>query len=234
MGSDLSTPSNKTGSSVVRQKIEHAAKTGVLALPQHKLTVVPKAVLTLDKLRTLDLSSNALVALPSLPGKLKTLKISRNKIKTLDLPQLTTLEAADNHLEDLELPESLVTLTLAGNPLRAMNPLPNLKTLDLSRCGLVHFDFVFPNLTDLNLDDNKLSVMPDACPKLKRLSLQRNRIITFPPSLLLLLDHLELKGNIITKAEFLQIDGVDDFLKRKQKTRVKGTLTDFDVCGLDD
>ena len=40
----LGPPTNKTGSSVVRKKVERASKTGVLSLTEHKLEAVPKIV----------------------------------------------------------------------------------------------------------------------------------------------------------------------------------------------
>ena len=57
-----SAPKNKTGSSVVKKKVEAAAKTGVLSLTEHKLEKVPSVVVrelggAASKLRTLDLSA---------------------------------------------------------------------------------------------------------------------------------------------------------------------------------
>ena len=72
------TSKNKTGKKVVKQKLEHAEKTGILSLTEHGLKEVPSAVLTLTSLRTLDLSSNALKAVPAALCdfvQLKTLKV---------------------------------------------------------------------------------------------------------------------------------------------------------------
>ena len=79
---------NKTGKKVVKQKLEHAEKTGILSLTEHGLKEVPPAVLALSSLRTLDLSANALKAVPEeLCGfvQLKTLKVpSRARASIVD------------------------------------------------------------------------------------------------------------------------------------------------------
>ena len=45
MGLGSSGPKNKTGSKVVKSKLEHAAKTGILSLSEHGLKELPSAVL---------------------------------------------------------------------------------------------------------------------------------------------------------------------------------------------
>lgn len=85
----------KQNRSVMAQKIKTAAATGMLALPDHKLKKVPRDVLELSALRTLDLSSNRIDELPrelSALTALKTLKVASNALTTLpDLSGLTAL-----------------------------------------------------------------------------------------------------------------------------------------------
>lgn len=231
--------------------MEAAEKTGVLSLPGHKLKELPYLT---HKLRVLDVSENSLTSLPVLPASLKTLKIAKNKFKTLEtLPErLVTLDATENELVGTKrLPPALETLALRGN-LNLHLPvlhLPKLKTLDLRSCGIRDLsDNIVKStlslLQELLLDENLVEVVPEqllsACPKLKRLSLEHNRIKTLPSVLLKSpnLDRLDLKGNPISKSTFLKLDGVDDFLKRREKTRLKdtaiGAIADLSVCGLDD
>jgi len=79
-----SQPINKTGKKVVVQKLENAARTGILSLQEHGLEEVPKQVYGLSKLRSLDLSRNALSDLGGgsighLQG-LKVLAVESNKL----------------------------------------------------------------------------------------------------------------------------------------------------------
>ena len=79
---------NKTGKKVVKQKLEHAEKTGILSLTEHGLKEVPPAVLALNSLRTLDLSANALKLVPEeLCGfvQLKTLKVCARRVRAARL-----------------------------------------------------------------------------------------------------------------------------------------------------
>ena len=77
-------------------------------------------------------------------------------------------------------------------------------------------------------------------PALRRLSLARNRLQApgIATSLLRLssLSHLDLQGNPLTKRQFLDIPGCDDFLKRREEHRKKqgGEFAEMGVCGLDD
>ncbi|KAJ8605211.1 hypothetical protein CTAYLR_000444 [Chrysophaeum taylorii] len=259
MGASQSAPKNRTSTSVVKQKIERAGKTGILSLPEHKLKDVPVKLLEGLKanLKTLDVSSNSIEVLPEFGeyGKLKTLKVARNKLTRLPrLPStLATLDAADNRLEeDLgDLPESLETLSLRSNSFgavpRALLSLGTLKTLDLADCKLTDIaalaEASLASLLDLILDRNSIPSVPeglvDAAPKLKRLGLEYNNIVHLPENLLRApsLDRLDLKGNKLTKAQFMRLDGADDFLKRREKTRLKdtagGAIADLAVCGLD-
>lgn len=196
-------PKNKTGSSVVKKKVEAASKTGVLSLTEHKLERVPQSVVrdlggAASKLRTLDLSANKLEALPALGSfpKLKSLKVARNRLAALPAlgGALVTVDASDNKLGSAALGAALGTalkvevLNLSGNPLgpgcgpAALAKLVALQTLDVARTNLTALllfeDARWPNLVEVLADDNdRLSALdaalPLRCPKLRRLSLER-------------------------------------------------------------
>ena len=255
MGQSSSAPTNKTSKSVLKTKIDHATKTGILALPEHKLKEVPKSVYELKKLRTLDLSSNALTEIDlSLPN-LKTLKVAKNKLTVLKAPiqldKLTTLDASENQISDYDFSAPrLEHLSLKMNPIGAFPSTlqTSLKTVDLSGCGIRKLTLtqVLAALEDLILDANAIVELPPDIitylPKLRFLSLEFNRIhsaaaipgpLLESPSFF----RLNLKGNPLTKADFLAHDKVDAFLQRRENVRKKGEsghLADLSVCGLDD
>ena len=260
-------PKNKTGSSVVKKKVEAAAKTGVLSLTEHKLEKVPSVVVKVlggseSKLRTLDLSANKLEDLPDFGGafpKLKTCKLHKNRLRALPAlgGALTSLDAGDNKLAAagveacLAAAAKLEDLRLPRNPFgggcgpAALGALSKLRVLDVSDCGLTAlllFDgAAWAALVEVLADGNPIEALDDAfasrVPKLQRLSLERTRVRSLPASLLALktLDRLDLKGCPISKKQFLELDGVDDFMKRREAQRKKeGGGADFGVCGLDD
>jgi len=245
----------------VKLKVSQAAKTGILALSEHKLKEVPKSVLEIgEKLRILDLSNNSLLVidLATFPN-LKTLKLAKNKLETLQrdvkLKKLTTLDVSENKLKSplsfFEAP--LERVNLSHNPELKSFPVAlfirSLKSIDLSHCGISDLRSfqqkdALPTLEDLNLDSNDISEIPtsivDVAPKLKSLSLEHNHIRSIPTILLKSphFDRLNLKGNNISKSDFLATDGADDFLKRRENIRKKDaagtTMADLSVCGLAD
>ena len=262
----LGPPTNKTGSSVVRKKVERASKTGVLSLTEHKLEAVPKIVVEqlgggASRLRTLDLSRNKLDKLPeqwAFP-KLTTCNLSQNRLTRL--PELSAalkkLDASENRLTDVvscltNAEANLEELSLSKNPSLgtgnlwpAVALLTRLTSLDVCGCGLrslLDGSFSLPELVDLRADDNLIEEIDVAtkAPALRRLSLARNRLQAqgIPTSLLRLssLSHLDLQGNPLTKRQFLDIPGCDDFLKRREDHRKKqgGEFAEMGVCGLDD
>ena len=261
----LGPPSNKTGSSVVKKKVERASKTGVLSLTEHKLEAVPKIVVeqlggSSSKLRTLDLSRNKLDRLPeqwNFP-KLTTCNLAQNRLARL--PELSAalknLDASENRLTDVvscltHAEANLEELALSKNPSLgdaiwpAVALLTRLTLLDVCGCGLrslLDGSFSLPELIDLRADDNFIQEIDIAtkAPALRRLSLARNRLQApgVATSLLRLasLSHLDLQGNPLTKRQFLDIPGCDDFLKRREEHRKKqgGEFAEMGVCGLDD
>ena len=255
-------PTNKTGSSVVKKKVEHASKTGVLSLTEHKLETVPRIVFEVlggaaSKLRTLDLSHNRLDKVPerwTFP-KLTTCNMSKNKLTRL--PELSAslkkLDASENRLTDIgsALTINLEELALAKNASLgdsmwpAIAELAKLSLLDVCGCGLrtlLDGPCALPSLIDIRADDNAIETVDLAAkaPSLRRLALERNRLAAagLPSSLLRLpsLGHLDLKGNPLSKREFLAVPGCDEFMKRREEHRKKqgGEMADFGVCGLDD
>jgi Leucine-rich repeat (LRR) protein len=185
------------------QKLENAKKLGVLSLTEHGLETLPPQLMelaTTNKLRTLDLSKNALSSLSGLEGfraTLKTLNGDRNKLTNVTavmaLDKLQSLSLAHNLLgrPDAVLPTawpvSLQQLSLASNgfaniPRSILQTAKRLVKLDLSSNQLA----ILPEeinqlvaLEELNLDDNTivaLSVAIGDLTKLKILSLRRNRL----------------------------------------------------------
>jgi len=197
---------------------------------------------------------------------IKTLKLGRNKLTSLPQlggkgSPLVTLEANDNQLTvvDFSNCNNIEKLILSRNPLttipKSILTLSKLVTLDLSYCGMKGPLFIFTqddtsigimaSLLELLLDGNQISAIGGEdlilikAPKLRRLSLQYNQLSSFPALLLKSpspLNALDLKGNPISKSTFLAIDGVDDFLQRREATMKKSaaTIADLSVCGLDD
>lgn len=100
--------------SVLQQKLKTATATGVLALPDHKLKQLPRELLELANLRSLDVSSNRLTELPrdfatALP-QLRTLKLAGNALTALpDLSALTALTTVRMCVRGRALTGTLVT-----------------------------------------------------------------------------------------------------------------------------
>jgi len=188
MGTGSSTPTNRTGKDVVRQKVENAQKTGVLSLQEHKLEEIPEKVFRLVNIRTLDVSKNKLKRLsPNLKllTKLKSLNCDENKLQAGSLAPVTSLN-------------KLQTLSAGGNQLgkpvviqgqtKSPNVLPKLP----------------PSLKQLKLDFNFLSNVPkqifsSGLVKLEKLDLSKNMVAAVPGEIknLVALEELNLDNNSI-------------------------------------
>ncbi|CAM9866504.1 unnamed protein product [Ascophyllum nodosum] len=218
-----------------------------LNLASNSLKILPTAIGKLTKLKTMRLDSNKLEALPDLSA----------------LSALTDLSAGGNSLRGAEalgsLPPSLSKLSLRDNrlgevPFAVRSGLPALQVLDLSTNGidtLPPLAAALPSLAELILDGNALRTLGDelARPsKLKKLSVKSNRIGARDPvtggqsiSQVLLtdsaVDSLELAGNVLDKADLMDMEGVDAFLSRREKQKNKslqgGGMLELSVCGLD-
>ena len=259
-------PTNKTGSSVVQEEGRarqqdwcviadgaqargraedrlRAARRGAsrlrtLDLSRNKLDKLPEQW-NFPKLTTCNLSQNRLTRLPELGQALKKLDASENRLTDV----VSCLTNAEAHLEELSLSKNPSLGT--GNLWPAVALLTRLTLLDVCGCGLrslLDGSFSLPELIDLRADDNLIEEIDVAtkAPALRRLSLARNRLQAqgIPTSLLRLssLSHLDLQGNPLTKRQFLDIPGCDDFLKRREEHRKKqgGEFAELGVCGLDD
>lgn len=151
----------KIGPDVIRGKVQQAKSTGVLALRECGLKILPPEAFQGDvkKLRTVDLTSNFLTSLPDtieLWSGCRTLNCGKNRLTQLPesiglLSNLQSLVLTGNHLESI--PETIANL-------------PKLQTLDLShnRLGRLADDIftghIAASLQELDLTGNGLQVLP--------------------------------------------------------------------------
>lgn len=160
------------------------------------LTEFPREIFELaDTLEVLNLTGNALEALPEDLGRLKKLRIlfcSNNQFTELppvlaQCPQLSMVGFKSNRIESVPgeaLPKALRWLILTDNRLRSL-------PAELGGCGL---------LQKLMLSGNCLTKLPDemaGCRSLELLRLAANELTVLPPWLLELpkLAWLALAGN---------------------------------------
>lgn len=194
---------------------------------------------------------------------LKNLVLSHCEISLLpdfsSLLSLVNLKVDHNHLTIttvLTLPANLVKLDLSYNHLiaipTALTSLNKLVELDLSHNQIE--DITGLNtllcLSHLVLDSNIITSLPASlvnCSRLQAISLRFNRLSarnangeqSIPLELLTksTLISLELEGNPLTKAQLLDMDGIDALLERRKSTKDKvfqgGGLTDMSLFGLD-
>ncbi|KAL3943758.1 MAG: hypothetical protein SGBAC_002181 [Bacillariaceae sp.] len=200
-------PKNKTGKKVVAQKLEHAKKTGVLSLAEHKLESCPRQVFEIAKLRTLDLSSNNIGALNPNVANLKSLKslnLENNKLPPGSLNPLGRLP----NLQILNCGRNMLGRPTEDNP-RLVDALPEqlpkgMKQLKvhgnfLSSVPRPIFTSMLVKLESLDLSNNDIASIPEEIGNLKQLS------------------ELKMDFNSIVKTSAL----------------VGGALTNLDVCGLE-
>ncbi len=215
----------------------------------------------------LDLSGNPVKVLPLEVYKLvnlKTLIINRCNIQRLNdissFERLVILRIQYNQLESDTLhilPLSLQHLTLSHNNLvqlpSTLYTLENLMTLDLchNKIESVYGIERLVNLKEIILDNNNLSELPESISKLAKLhtlTLAHNKLEkisastgqqSIPKTLFLMisLQALVLTGNPLTKAEVLEMEGMDEFLVKrkilKDKTILGGGMVDLSLFGLD-
>jgi hypothetical protein len=166
---------------------------------------------------------------------------------------LQSLALDRNGLHELpQLPPKIKSLTAAGNALTALpaalrSCAPLLKTLDLSSNRLELLDpslcIALVALEELVLDDNQLLMLPDeivGMARLRSLSARRNRLQAVPPAVLRdsAVDKMHLEGNAITKRQFMETDGFEEFQKKRELLKKKDIgiameMSGMDLCGLD-
>lgn len=151
------------------------------------------------RLRYLSLRGNAIddvTAITALP-RLVELDISQNQLSQLPdlsaLPRLRVLTASNNKLTALRatgLPETLIRIDYADNPLGAkglsadLNQLPQLRYLNLSRCGLQSIAPLHStSLTELSVMNNEIATLDGIAklPNLEILILSRNVVVDIAP-----------------------------------------------------
>lgn len=183
---------------VVGERFGHVQR---LDLAMNRLAALPDLA-RLSALEELDLTGNALAALPPEVGALtglRVLALNGNVLAALPaaigrLARLERLELNNNMLGALP-PElgrlsSLEELCVSGNPLGALPPalgaLRNLATLDASVCRLRALPETLTLATrviDLNLSGNQLERLPDGIGRMTRLvtlNVQDNRLADLP------------------------------------------------------
>ncbi len=240
------------GKKVISAKFRTAEKTGVLNLVDQDIKsssgiwsklLEPEIV---QKLRSVDISSNQLKVLPlelySLIN-LKTLICNNCNLQSTQdmttLVRLTTLKLQNNDLEEHTLgplSQTITHLYLSFNhfkePPRNIFILPSIIHLDLSGNRLISLEGleVMVTLVEVNLDDNLLQELPSRLAllvNLKFLSLKMNQIRfnspvtqnqSIPKAIFeeTQLDKIELKGNPITNREVMNFEGIQSFLERRK------------------
>lgn len=203
-------PKNKTGKKVVAQKLEHAKKTGVLSLAEHKLESCPTQVFQIHKLTTLDLSSNKISALNPNVANLKSLKSLNLEDNKLPPGSLNALGRLSN-LQALNCGRNL--LGRQENPSQVVDPLPDklpqgMKQLKvhgnfLSSIPRPIFTSMLVKLESLDLSNNDIASIPEEISGLKNLSeltMDFNTVVSLPSSMgqLAKLKVLSLKSNRIS------------------------------------
>nr|XP_026691815.1 leucine-rich repeat-containing protein 57-like [Ciona intestinalis] len=166
----------------VNTHIQHAEKTGVCQLSSLNIEEFPSALLKLSKsLRTLDLSRNKVKALPDAIGNfsvLKSLNISHNRLPMLcdgicKLLKLESLIASYNMLT--ALPADISRCKSLKSVVLCGN---KLKTVPEQLANLKHLDM-------LDLSDNQICKIPDTIGNLQavELNLNQNQVNKIPDAL---------------------------------------------------
>jgi Leucine-rich repeat (LRR) protein len=165
------------------------------------LTHLPQLPNTLE---ILEINSTGLIALPELPGSLRTL-IFRNSTVMSELPdlphglitlectfcKLTSLPRLPNTLEVLDinntmldalpiLPDSLTRLSVSKNKLTALPVLPNLAYLDCDNSFITELPVLPNGLLHLSCRNNKITEVPKLPPTLEYLECSENMIRELP------------------------------------------------------
>ncbi|XP_061212856.1 toll-like receptor 2 [Neopsephotus bourkii] len=171
---------------------------------------------TMEALLYLDLSSNRIAALPSLPPSLRHLDVSSSDIKVIppgfkSMSNLTVFIIQNNQVTDMHpeyFPLTLTTCDISKNKLNLLpltQALENLQHLNVSGNLIARLEATgrLPALTSLDSSHNLIAELPDdfgqSLPMLKHFNLSGNKISflqrgALPASLL----ELDISDNAIT------------------------------------
>ncbi|KAA8543716.1 hypothetical protein F0562_021538 [Nyssa sinensis] len=236
---------DKLDTSVEKSQVERWKATGVIALSECDLKVVPEEVWTCgSSARVLDLSHNSIQDVPAAIGSLCSMqKLLLNVNCILDgsvsweglssLKSLTVLSLSQNHLT--MLPSALGALTclrqlhIANNQLTCLpieiGLLTELQVLKANNNRIS----TIPNcigsctsLVEIDLSSNLLVELPDTIGELKNLkavSLRNNGLKSLPSTLFKMciqLSTLDLHGTEITMDLLRQFEGWENFDERRR------------------
>ena len=216
--------------STIPNEIGKLSELEIMNVSQNKINVISPGIGNIMKLKRLDLSNNFLDCIPICLGALYNLEeliLFKNKIRQIQsnsLSKLCNLKYLDLHNNNIdvltEIPKSdkLDTLILGYNKIEAIDNLKN--------C---------PNLTVLDLNNNKLENFPEDVLILKNiitLNLMNNSINDIPPALCYLnkLVRLNIEGNPLRKINSKIRSSNAEQIKSYLKTRIVGNEeNDFSV-----
>ncbi|KAJ0973860.1 hypothetical protein J5N97_015825 [Dioscorea zingiberensis] len=217
--------------------------TGIVALRDRKLKAVPAEIFEVDRfVRTLDLTNNSIVEIPSEISKLISMQ---------------RLVLADNQIErlpaNLGVFKSLKILKLDGNRIKMLpdelGSLFRLEKFSVSRNLLMSLPKTIGDLHGLlllNVSNNKLKSLPESiggCTSLEELQADDNLVEELPPSICSLtnlkslslnnnnikklpqnllkdckaLQNISLHENPISMDQFQQMEGFQSFEARRKK-----------------
>ncbi|KAG5448676.1 Leucine-rich repeat-containing protein 57 [Clonorchis sinensis] len=184
-------------------RLENAEKTGVLQLSGLKLTKLPEEAKNLERIRSLDLSSNRFEILRPSIAKFTTLKllnVDNNKmrqfpVELFTLTKLETLSANRNCLVSLVPPGHVVNFgalrslrfvhlsmnQLTEFPVELCTATIPINMLDLSHNMITAVPSCVSTLQaiELNLNNNRINLVASTiaqCPRLKVLRLESNQL----------------------------------------------------------
>lgn len=206
----------------IPDKIGFLLECEILNLSKNKITDLNRNISKCVKLKKLDLSDNLIQIIPELNNLylLEELNLHSNKIKIIEknaFNNLINLKYIDLHINQLEelssipLSDKLDTLILGYNRLTNINNLINA-----------------PNLTVLDINNNKIEVLPKdilSLKHLKTLNLQNNSFNDIPPQICFLtkLVRINLEGNPLKKINNKYRSANAEQLKQYLKTRLSET-----------
>jgi len=221
--------------------LQTASKTGALNLSNRKLENVPQKLTSLcTNLRMLDLSSNHISDISAIGSlqNLQKLNISHNKIQNISyvlaLTKLKSLDASHNLIEIIpSIGTNVRQLNLANNKIFQIHSqfIKNLDSLDLQSNVLSQIpeDFQSDTLVEVNFNNNKLNKLNAyvfiRCGRLKVLRVKNNCLEVTEFSSVFLkeskISTIEFEGNRFHEKAFKELDGFDEFDKRRTQMMMK-------------